>query len=289
MRVPVWLWDEFPSVADVQAKPISAIYVKVLDGATWQRAFDSDAPASANDFRDRYVTPFRNANIDVVPWVNARGSSPATEGALAGQCAAMAGGRCIVDLEDGPQFWVGNAAAVSGWVAAFQAAGGTEIWLCPDSREPHMGGINFSEWWSPPLATRVMPQSYWTDFQHSWLQGLEETTTPLTSRGVAANRIYPVLPGNATAADIRTAVLWCAQGNDGRNGTDGSFSGVSVWRLATTAQSVWDAIAATSDPWFPEATPAPAPQPPTQSEEDRLRAALQDIRDRASAALGGGS
>ena len=225
-------------------------------------------------------------------------SYAAREGRQAGtiaRAAARAGDPAcyLVDLEPHyhggatPQFWRDDLGAgpaeAAAWLDAFAAAGGDEVWVVPDARDPHLQPISFRTWAEHPLVTLVAPQVYFTDFVRprqptaaDVRAALEQALATLAAHGWAdAARVSPVLPGDASPERLAEGVeyarrLGCA--------------GVSIWQRATLRADTAAALAALPDPWGEPVASSPEPLAALRHQPESARNEL----DAAATLLDGG-
>ena len=292
MRAHVWLTNNlaasYPGVdlagshpaAHDLALPISAVYGKVLDclptnRPTFMAYYDSLLPNSIEECME-LAAGYRQQGIAFYPWGVSRGVYPAEEGDIAGQVAKELGVPFILDLEDGPLFWQGDAEAVREWVRAYKHHA-SALWIAPDARIGHPG-IQLDEWVKSEIATRWLPQAYWVDFQQGWKLGMERAYKPIEDALVrvlgvtvreADARIAPVLPGYATPDDMQAAIEWSQQ--------DPPFVDFSIWMRGNTTGEVYDRIQALPDFVGPQPPASPPLVPHNSLAEFTSRQLLEEL------------
>lgn len=279
MRVPVWVHHVGTSYAqsalgfDDSAVPaIGEVWGKVFDGLHFMSTYDRHTAAISGleVVVQRERMHEAEGGREWKPWGVARGRQPGTPGdtyamregelaAAAAKAGAGPGERRIVILDvephyhggTTPQFWRGDLGADGRTVRAlldtFLGEGGEEVWLSLDARSAHLAPISFRDWAEHPAVTRVLPQTYWTDFGRPWRESIDRANALLASHGVRADRVAHVLPGNAKAQELSEAIEHChGAGN----------LAPSVWQRQTLTPEVATAIHALDDPWA-SAPPAP--------------------------------
>lgn len=185
---------------------------KAADGDALEGQFDR-SPLAITTLDDvaNQAAYYRSQGLEYVPWVVPRGADPAAEADLHGRIARTAGA-VLVDFE-----WRYAGFFDRGeWPEAldyFQRmrlyAPEATIIFCPDPRQLAWGAAvgqslyDFSA--IRPLIDAYSPQVYWTDFQSPW-EGVLAQGVPL-GMGMP---VYPMLPANATAADLAAALGWLA-------------------------------------------------------------------------------
>jgi hypothetical protein len=286
--------------ADDGALPLREVWEKCCDGLAWMAAFDRHPRAiDGLEAVARRGREHRAAGRTWRPWLVPHGRTPggpaevhataegrrAAEVGRAGAPPGAAPG-AILDVEPHyhggarPQFWRDDLGAgpetVRALLDAYLAHGGGEVWLCLDAREPHLAPIAFEAWRTHPAVTRFLPQVYWTDFLRGVRapaledvrRSLEAATAVLTSRGVPAEDIAPVLP-----ADTTPALLLEGYAHARRLG----LARPSLWQRMTLAPATVDALAAARDPWGP--TPLEAARRHVVAARAALDAALEALDD----------
>ena len=308
MKIAVWSHQVTTSYLQASigpsdvGRPFSEIWEKVADGLSWMNNFDHHARAlgSIDDVLAREVDSAAEDGREWKPWVVVAGTQPgvvgtgyaSAEGKLAGQIAVAGAGPgevpvVIVDLEphyhggSTPQFWRDDLGAGPAHVAAFCAAflevtgSSGEIWVAPDARRPHLEPVSFSAWVAQRCVTRILPQTYTTDFHppaesvtiDDFVGDIDRANALLREYGVTPDRIAHVLPANAAPAVLCGAIDYThSQGN----------RAPSLWQRLTVTEELCAALEAFADPWSGW-TPSTPPAPTVALEA--VRAELTTIGD----------
>lgn len=188
------------------------------------------------------------------------------EGYAHGAAAAAAGDGqravLVADVEPSyyggatPQFWRDDRGAGADeartYLAGAAAGGVTAVWFSAAFRRD--GGalrdVAAAAWLRHPLVAGLCPQVYWTDFGGGWRSAFRELDAALEAIGFGdypRARIAPVLPGDATAADLAAAWEYCIERG---------FARPSIWRRGTVAVEAWQRLATLR--WPGAVQPAPA-------------------------------
>lgn len=281
MRVPIFIHQFDTAYAnaavdgDDRALPMAAAWVKAHDGTSWQATWDSHPLAVSGPDALRHLARevYAPQGIGCVPWgvVHGRWEGAdgalevlaAAEGALAGAAASAAvddgeSAVYIVDLEPHghggvrPQFWRDDLGAganeVRTFVDAFRAAGGDEIWLCPDARDPWLDAVSFASWSVHSAVTRVIPQVYVTDFVRPRVATAADARAALGAAVATLARhgwrnvraVHPALPADAEP-DVLLAAIDEAHRLD--------CGGVAIWQRANLRADTAAVLSAFADPW----------------------------------------
>jgi len=307
MRVPVFVhhigsgYGNPALGGDDRAWPISEVWGKTNDGLGWQATWDRHAAAISGLEAVRHAAHevYAPQGIRYRPWGVVHGRWPQLsnyaerEGRLAasiGRAAARPGAPAVyvVDLEPHdhggatPQFWRDDlgagAAEARAYLDAYVAAGGDEVWVVPDARDPHLTPVAFEAWAAHPAVTLVAPQVYFTDFVRPRQAtaadvhaALDSALRTLGAHGWGdASRVWPVLPGDAIPQRMTEAIAYAHQLGCG---------GVAVWQRATLRADTATAIAALPGPWA--ALPPGPSVPATESPPGGLPMATGDEAIRA--------
>jgi hypothetical protein len=205
---------------------ITRIYVKAMDGHDWMRTFYNHPLAPANAVHlAQLVVQFSDVGIQLIPWVVNRFSASEADSHIA--CGRAAGG-LVIDFEyKYAGFWQGTDDQAQGYFDKLRAAAGEGLWIAvaPDPRQPRRD-------YDPALIgglTAYLPQNYWTDFQRPWQQVMESAAANVEALGPNE----PILPYNASAADMRAAIAWSEQKG---------YGSVSLWRMGTANAAQLDAF-----------------------------------------------
>lgn len=262
-----------PLGADDGPLPLREVWEKCCDGLDWMAAFDRHPRAiDGLEAVARRAAEHATAGRRWRPWLvphgrersdDASNAHARAEGRRSGEVARAAvrpGERAvaILDVEPHyhggtrPRFWRddlgADAATVEALLDAFVQAGGEEVWVSVDAREPHLGPVAFETWWRHAAVTRVLPQVYWTDFlrgsrppaQEDVRRFLDDALAALGARGVPASSIAPVFPGDSTPGLLVEAYAHAA-----RRGT----ARPSLWQRLTLTMATARAIERMEDPW----------------------------------------
>ena len=209
------------------------LYVKALDGITYMAAFDPGRGADGPPGRDGAWTWDQ---LHASPWIVPTAQAPASEGGLAA-AIAQAAGSVILDLEPYEHFWHGNRRDEQAWITVYSQITDAPVAISLDHRR--LAGFGFPGPGFLGLATRILPQCYWTTFQRPWLEVLQEARENCAP---IERPIEYVLPGDSEPQDLQDAIGWCHdQGAD-----------FSVWVWQTIRPENWDilrtALAEPQDP-----------------------------------------
>jgi hypothetical protein len=196
---------------------ITRIYVKAMDGTDWMRTFYNHPLAPANAVHlGQLSVQFSDVGIQLIPWVVNRFSASEADAHIA--CGKAANG-LVIDFEyKYAGFWQGTDQQAQGYFDKLRRAAAQGLWIAaaPDPRQP---GRDYD----PSLISGLsayLPQNYWTDFQRPWQQVMESAIANVESLGPTE----PILPYNASAADMQAALAWAEQRG---------YASVSLWRMGT--------------------------------------------------------
>ena len=231
---------------------ITRIYVKAMDGTDWMSEFYDHplAPANAVQFA-QLVSHFADLGLQLIPWVVNRFS--AGEADLHIACGQAAHG-LVIDFEYLYKgFWQGAVPEAQGYFDKLRAAASGGLWIAA-APDPRQVGRDYS----PDLISGLsayLPQNYWTDFQRPWQEVMEAAIANIEPLGPTE----PILPYNASAADMQACLAWCAARG---------YGSVSLWRMGTANASQLNAFGAAVTPGpvgtpGPDQTPGPKPVPST--------------------------
>jgi hypothetical protein len=236
---------------------ITRIYVKAMDGNDWMRAFYNHSLAPANAVHlAQLVLSFSDVGIQLIPWVVNRFSASEADAHIA--CGQAANG-LVIDFEyKYPGFWQGPLEQAQGYFDKLREAAGQGLWIAaaPDPRQP---GRDYD----PALIgglTAYLPQNYLTDFQRPWQQVMESAAAHVAALGPTE----PILPYNASAADMQAAIAWSEQQG---------YASISLWRMGTANAAQLDAFG--GDAVTPTPVPEPEPQP-VEVDPDAIPASYLD-------------
>jgi hypothetical protein len=149
-------------------------------------------------------------------------------------------GGLIIDFEyHYAGFFGGSSAQASAYFAPLKSLPWFAI--APDPRQPgrdYPASLEVG-------ATAILPQTYWTDFQ---LPALDVLNSALSTSGGNGASFEPILPYNASAADMQAALKWCdAHG----------VQGISLWRMGVANADQLDAFGTTAQPAPPSVPSLP--------------------------------
>src|SRR6185312_3050291 len=204
------------------------------------------APANAVQFA-QLVNQFAGLGIQLIPWVVNRFNASEADGHIG--CGRAAGG-VVIDFEYLYRgFWQGANPEAQGYFDKLRGAVAEGLWVAV-APDPRQVGRDYS----PDLIAGLsayQPQNYWTDFQRPWQQVMEASIGNIEPLGPTE----PILPYNASAADMQAAVAWCeARG----------YGSISLWRMGTANANQLNAFGTTpSTPGPVPVTPKPTPTTPT--------------------------
>lgn len=205
------------------------LYVKAGDEnayqGTWDRSYLAvDGPHGSDSWTWE--------NTGYVPWWNLTGWQPAATARLCGETIQHSG-RLILDIEPydngpAPDHWVKGEAEASTFQTLFNnARENAPFDMTIDYRR--VADQNFPYPWWIAQADRIIPQVYWTTFQRPWRSVLEDAARVLEPLG---HEIEWLLPGNASADDMRAALDWIAERGEH----------ASVWLWQTIRNDVWQVL-----------------------------------------------
>jgi hypothetical protein len=221
-RKALWMW-EYSQQAEKDVASACAttsdlagaslLLVKVMDGSDWMSLYDPGGYGSLDQLQaDAQAAAARG--VTLVPWVVPHGQDPESEAAFHAELGSL----LVVDVEPYPGFWTGPASNLPAYLQALRNHGVMELHISIDPRGPALtalGGLrSFAQ-----LVDGIHPQAYWTDFGQAAL-----SVVPMIQAVGGAAPVYPVLPGDGTAADL--AAVWS-------QAEAGGCSGVSLWRLGS--------------------------------------------------------
>lgn len=269
----VWL-HQFDQLAEQSMAEIAStmrtyagstvLLVKAVDGQTWMGHFDkSTLSIDSSESWHARVAQGAAAGITVLPWV-----VPNVPGDATG--VAALGTTLVVDAEpkESTNFWQGSASDFAEYLLALRQDGVTELYVSIDPRQWALDALGVAQW--AHLCDALMPQLYWTDFQQS-IQTVFTFNQQCLTFGVP---VIPVLPYDATAADLATFWGWCSA-------SPTPAPSPSLWKMgpATAAQlSAFGALA------LPAPTPAPQPTPdPLEARVAALEAKMASVEAKMAA------
>ena len=210
--------------ATLLPRGVETVYLKAADGIHAMAAIYTHALAPQGPLHlARLVEQFAAEGLRLIPWVNPRGLRGETELHVALGRAARG---LVVDWEYGYEgFFEGGRAQAEAYWTELRAAGIPWLAVAPDPRQV---GREY------PVemihCDAYLPQCYWTDFERPWQEVVGQAHEALTPLG----SVEPILPWNATPADLAAALEWC--GN--------RYRAVSLWRMGAADDGALDAFAA---------------------------------------------
>lgn len=248
MRRSIWL-HQFTQTAEqtpqqfadtLLPRGITAIYVKALDGPYWMGDVYNH-PLVPRDTASMAVLcdRFEAVGLELIPWVVSRRSADEARSHV--DCGTAANGKLIVDWEyHYAGFWEGTLADAQEYHDTLQAAVQAGLWVAsaPDPRQVQRD-------YSRTLITGLsayLPQCYWTDFQRPAIEVLRSAAMNMAG----LDPFEPILPYNASAEDMATALQWCQQQG---------CPGVSLWLMGHADARQLDAFAQRVDGEQDPATP----------------------------------
>jgi len=247
------------------ARGITRLYVKAMDGPDWMSEFYDHplAPANAVQFA-QLVSQFADLGLQLIPWVVNRFS--ASEADFHITCGQAAHG-LVIDFEYHYKgFWQGNDGEAQGYFDKLRAAVGGGLWVAA-APDPRQVGREYSGDLIGGLSA-YLPQNYWTDFQRPWQDVMEASIGNIEPLGPTE----PILPYNASAADMQACVAWCESRG---------YGSISLWRMGTANANQLNAFGTTATPGpVPTTEPKPDPSTPTTPKPTPVPTLPKQIRKR---------
>jgi len=225
---------------------VTSLFVKTTDGPNWMSRWDrsADMAIAGRAAIQRWVRVLEANGMEFHAWCVPTGVDVVREADLIIETCTTPGVKSmILDVEPYRGFWQAGREPIRPFMTRIRrGVGGLyHIGMSTDPRPQHYNSIFPSEW--RPFVNSLHPQTYWNTFERPMQEVLDEAYRVWSSYGLP---IFPVLPGNAPAEEIR-------QGRDYVISKHKAL-GLSYWRYGVINA---EQFAALNQPISPVVAPPP--------------------------------